>query len=196
MAETSSEELNQEEKKKAAQAEESEAKDEESQEAEEDNVEEMPNGEGQSEQKEEDFKEKYYYLAAEMQNIRKRFEREKQNLVKYGNEKVLSELIEVIDNLDRTLDAIKNDDDKKVKNIVLGVDMVRKQFLDVLKQNGVERVEALGEKFDPNFHEAMAQEKDEEKEDETIINEYQKGYMLNGRLLRPAKVVVVKNKED
>jgi len=141
----------------------------------------------------EDFKSKYYYLAAEMDNLRKRQDREKQNLVKFGNEKVLSGLLEVIDNLDRTLDAIGNDEDEKIKNVWTGIEMVRKQFLEVLKSNGLEQIETVGTKFDPNFHEAMAGQPVEGKENDEIITEFQKGYTLNGRLLRAAKVVIVNN---
>lgn len=141
----------------------------------------------------EDFKSKYFYLAAEMENMRKRFDREKQNLLKFGNEKVLSDLIEVVDNLDRTLEALNSEEDEKVKNILTGVDMVRKQFLDVLTSNGLERIESVGQKFDPNFHEALAQQPAEGKEDDEILMEYQRGYILNGRLLRAAKVIVCKN---
>jgi len=143
----------------------------------------------------EDFKKKYYYLAAEIENGRRRFEREKENLLKYGNEKVLSGLIEVVDNLERTLAAVGKDEDQKVKNIVIGIDMVKSQFLNILGQNGLTQVEAVGKTFDPNFHEAMAQQKVEGKPDHEIICEYQKGYVLNGRLLRASKVVVAKNEE-
>lgn len=139
------------------------------------------------------FKEKYYYLAAEMENARKRFEREKENLLKFGNEKVLSGLVEVIDNLDRTLDAIKSDNDEKVKNIFVGVDMVKKQMMDTLKASGLEKVESIGKIFDPNYHEAMAQQSAPDKEDQEIIQVFQDGYLLNGRLLRAAKVIVAKN---
>lgn len=141
----------------------------------------------------EDFKNKFYYLAAEMDNLRKRHEREREQLIKFGNEKVLSGLIEVVDNLERTLTAIEKDEDEKVKNIVVGIDMVRKQFMDTLKNNGLEIVEAVGKEFDPNFHEALAQQPAEGKKDGEVILEYQKGYLLNGRLLRAAKVVVAKN---
>lgn len=142
---------------------------------------------------EENWKEKYYYLAAETENARRRFEREKQNIVKFGSEKILSSLIEVVDNLERTVDAIKDDEDKKIKNVFVGVDMVRKQFVDVLKDSGLEPVDALGKIFDPNFHEAMAQQPAEGKQDQEVINVFQKGYVLNGRLLRAAKVIVAKN---
>lgn len=135
---------------------------------------------------------KYYYLAAELENTRKRFEREKENLLKFGNEKLLKSLLEVVDNLDRTVDSIKDDEDEKVKNIVVGIEMVQKQFLDSLGKFGLEEVKALGEIFDPNFHEAMAQNEDENAKEGEVLVEYQKGYILNGRLLRPSKVVVAK----
>ncbi len=140
-----------------------------------------------------DYKEKYFYLAAEMDNMQKRFAREKENLLKFGNEKILKGLIDVVDNLDRTLDAVSDEADEKIKNISTGVDMVRTQFLDILKQNGLETVESVGNVFDPNFHEAMAQQPAEGKEDQEVLVELQKGYLLNGRLLRPAKVVIAKN---
>lgn len=140
-----------------------------------------------------DFKAKYYYLAAEVENMRKRFEREKESLLKFGNEKVLSGLVGVIDNFDLTVNALKNDNDDKVQNIVKGIDMIRTQFLDVLKQNGLSEVESLGKIFDPNFHEAVAQASAEGKQDQEIITEYQRGFVLNGRLLRAAKVVVANN---
>lgn len=150
--------------------------------------------EGSGEKKEEeDFKAKFFYLAAEMDNMKKRFEREKDNLLKYGNEKVLGHLLEVVDNLDRTVDAISGDEDEKVKNIYSGIEMVRKQFLDVLKNNGLEKIEALGKIFDPNLHEALAQQPAEDKEDQEVIQIFQHGYILNGRLLRAAKVVIAKN---
>lgn len=140
-----------------------------------------------------DFKAKYYYLAAEVENMRKRFEREKENLLKFGSEKLLSSLINVVDNFDLTVNAIKNDNDEKVQNIVKGIDMIRSQFLDVLKQNGLTQVESLGKTFDPNFHEAVAQAPAPGKADQEIITEYQRGYVLNGRLLRAPKVVVANN---
>ena len=143
--------------------------------------------------KEEDFKAKYYYLAAEIENMIRRSEREKENLLKFGNERVLSALVGVVDNFDLTVNALKNDNDDKVQNIVKGIDMIRSQFLDVLKQNGLAQVESLGKVFDPNFHEAVAQAPAPGKVDQEIITEYQRGYTLNGRLLRASKVVVANN---
>jgi molecular chaperone GrpE len=80
-----------------------------------------------------------------------------------------------------------------VKNIVVGIEMVHKLFISSLKNFGLEQINAVGEEFDPNFHEAMAQQPAEGKKDMEIIQEYEKGYILNGRLLRPSKVVVAKN---
>lgn len=143
--------------------------------------------------KEDPFKEKYYYVAAELDNTRKRFEREKENLLKYGNEKVLSSLLTVIDNFDLTVNSLKNDNDDKVQNIVKGIEMIRSQFIDTLKNNGLTEIESLGKQFDPNFHEAVAQAPAPGKENNEIITEYQRGFVLNGRLLRAAKVVVANN---
>lgn len=142
-----------------------------------------------------DFKSKYYYVAAELDNFRKRAEREKENLVKYGNERVLTDLLQVMDNFERTIDMLKHDQDPKVKNIVTGIDMVQKQFLDALTKHGLTPVQAVGKEFDPNFHEAMAQEYAEGAKPNHVIKEFQKGYTLNGRLIRAAKVVVASDKQ-
>jgi molecular chaperone GrpE len=139
-----------------------------------------------------DYKEKFYYLAAELENLRRRHDKEKSDLLKYGNERILSGLLEVLDNFERTMEAIQNDEDEKVKNIYVGIEMVQKQFLELLKKSGLEPVESLGEIFDPNFHEAMAQQPAEGKKENEIISVFQKGYKLNGRLLRAAKVIVAK----
>ncbi len=142
-----------------------------------------------------DYKEKYFYLAAEYENFRKRMERERENTLKYGNEKVLSDLLEVVDTFERTIDMLRPDEDEKVKNLVVGLDMVNKLFLDKLDKHGLTPVESLGKDFDPNFHEAMAQEYMEGKKPNEVIKEFQKGYILNGRLLRAAKVVVASDKQ-
>jgi molecular chaperone GrpE len=149
--------------------------------------------EAPAESEEDSFKDKFYYLAAEMENMKRRFDREKDSIVKYGTEKILNGLLPVLDNLDRTLAAVEGEEDEKVKNILVGVKMVRDQFFETLKQSGLEEVESIGKIFDPNFHEAMSQQAAEGKEDMEIIAEFEKGYILNGRLLRAAKVVVAKN---
>lgn len=164
--------------------------------SEESNLEELKANEAKKEEEastEEDFKEKFYYLAAEFENARKRFDREREKFVKYGNEKILKSLLDVVDNLDRTLSSIQNDEDEKVKNIAHGIGMVQDQFIKVLIDNGLEKIDSLGKEFDPNFHEAMAQQPTEGKKDNEVVQVYQDGYMLNGRLLRAAKVIIAKN---
>jgi molecular chaperone GrpE len=142
-----------------------------------------------------DYKNRYFYLAAEMDNLKKRMEREKTNLIKFGNESILSDLVEVVDNFDRTIEMLRSDQDEKMKNIVTGLDMVKKQFVDVLGKSGLTAIESIGKTFDPNFHEAIAQEYVEGKKPNEVIKEYQKGYVLNGRLLRASKVILSNDKQ-
>ncbi len=148
------------------------------------------------EKKEEvDYKAKYFYIAAEMDNYRKRMEREKENLLKFGNERVLSDLLEVVDNFDRTIGMLKGDQDEKVKNLVIGLEMIEKQFLDTMGKHGLTPIQSVGKEFDPNFHEAVAQEYAEGKKPHEVIKEFQKGYTLNGRVMRASKVVVSSDKQ-
>lgn len=142
---------------------------------------------------EEDFKEKYYYLAAEMQNMQRRFDKEKDNLLKFGSERLLNDMIDVVDNLERTLSFITTDEDEKVKNIVVGIEMINKIFLENLEKHGLKQITALGEEFDPHFHEALAQQPAEDKKENEVIQVHQTGYMLNERVIRAAKVIIAKN---
>jgi len=141
----------------------------------------------------EDFKEKYYYLAAEMQNMQRRFDKEKDNLHKYGSEKIIRDMLDVVDNLERTLNFIRPDKDEKIKNIVVGIEMIEKMFIESLGKHGLKQIDALGETFDPHFHEALAQQPDEGKENNTILQVHQNGYALSDRVIRAAKVIIVKN---
>ena len=141
----------------------------------------------------EEFKQRYYYLAAEMENMKKRMEREKENYLKFSTEKVLGDLIEVVDNFERVTMSLSFDQDPKVKNIVFGIDMVAKIFFETLKKHGLEPISCVGQIFDPYKHEAVGQEPAPGKKDQEIIKELQKGYTLNGRVLRAAKVIVVAN---
>lgn len=150
----------------------------------------LSEGNGAGEGEESEFKKRYFYLAAEMDNLTKRFQREKEGIIKFSNEKLLIDLLDVMDNFDRTISAIGLDSDPKVKNITVGIQMVRLQFVEVLKRYGLAEIEAIGKKFDPNFHDAVAKRFEEGKEDDEILEEYQKGYLLNGRLIRAARVAV------
>jgi molecular chaperone GrpE len=139
------------------------------------------------------YKEKYFYLAAEMQNMQKRFDKEKEGLLKFGSEKIMNDLVAVVDNFERTLGFIAEDDDEKIKSIAEGISMVNKLFLETLEKHGLKRIDALGKEFDPNFHEALAQQPAEGKNDMEVIQVYENGYTLNDRVVRAAKVIVVKN---
>jgi molecular chaperone GrpE len=148
------------------------------------------------EEKDESFEQlnnKYLYLQAEFENFKKIKAKEKQDLLKFGNEVLIKELIPVIDNLERAIDHAGKSEDSK--GIVDGVQLTLNEFLKVLERSGVERVEAVGKKFDPNFHEALFQEEREDLEPDTVTSELEKGYTLNGRLLRPARVSVSKKLE-
>jgi len=144
-------------------------------------------------EKEESLKElnnKYLYLQADFENFKKIKAKEKQDLLKFGNEVLIKELIPVIDNLERAIEHAEKSEEGK--GIIEGVRITLNEFLKVLERSGVERVDAVGKKFDPNFHEALFQEEREDMEPETVTSELQKGYTLNGRLLRPARVAVSK----
>jgi molecular chaperone GrpE len=148
------------------------------------------------EEKEELVKElnnKYLYLQADFENFKKIKAKEKQDLLKFGNEVLIKELIPVIDNLERAIDHAGKAED--TKGIVEGVQITLNEFVKVLERSGVERIDSVGKKFDPNFHEALFQEEKEDMEPDTVTAELQKGYALNGRLLRPARVSVSKKPE-
>ena len=140
-----------------------------------------------------DIKKKYFYLAAETENMKKRHLREMDSFMKFSNERILSALLDVIDNFERTIAAIQHDSDVKVRNIATGIEMVRKQFEEVLKRFGLEPINSLGKIFDPHFHEAISEMKSDGCKQHEILEEAQKGYLLNGRVLRASKVIVVNN---
>jgi len=123
---------------------------------------------------------------ADLENFRKRSEREKQEHVKYANRKVFTDMLDVIDNFERALGAVADPQD----NFVIGVKMIQKQLLDVLGNNGVEIINAEGRLFDPYLDEAIAREHTDEYEENAIIEVFQKGFRYHGQLLRPSKVKV------
>ncbi len=139
------------------------------------------------------LQEKLLYFQAEFENFKKLKNKEKQDTLKFGNEVLIKDLLPVIDNLERALEhALKTED---FKGIHEGIKIVLNEFLKVLDKAGLEPVEALGKKFDPNFHEAFFQEERDDLKPETVISEHQKGYVLNGRLIRPSMVSISKNSE-
>ena len=132
---------------------------------------------------------------AELENFKKRLTKEKEDFVQFANERLLKELIQIEDNLERALEVPNT----TLESLKEGVEMIQKQFTAFLKNQKAEPIEALGKPFDPNLHEVLNQQESEEHEENTVIQEYSKGYTLNGRILRSTKVVIakkpVKNKE-
>lgn len=126
---------------------------------------------------------------AEIQNIRRRAERDVESAHKFGLEKFANQLLPVVDNLQRALDAIDTNDESQ-KAIYEGIDLTLKSFLDVLAQFKIEAIDPSGEPFDADYHQAVSMVPSPDVEPNTVLEVFQKGYKLNGRLMRPAMVVV------
>lgn len=166
------------------------SKEEEEETTQETNVETEPQNEEKNEwqEKYENLNNQYIRLAADFDNFRKRQEAERENLLKYGAENTVKKFIEVIDNFDRGLKAIETVEDcEKVKECYK---LAYKNFNDVLTKIGLEAIKAEGEEFDPNFHEAVMRTPTDEKPENTIIAELQKGYKLGDKVLRASLVNV------
>lgn len=143
-----------------------------------------------------ELKDRLLRAAAETENVRRRLEREKQDATAYAVTGFARDLLGVVDNLRRALDAIPaeaRENDEAVKTIVTGVEMTERELVNTLQRHGVTRIEAAGQKLDPNRHQAMI-EVEHEAETGTIVQELQAGYMLKDRLLRPALVSVAKGR--
>jgi molecular chaperone GrpE len=149
---------------------------------------------GGKEKEIEDLKEKLLYHQADFDNFKKLKAKEKQEVLRFGNETLIKELLPVIDNLERAIEHAGKTEEAKA--IAEGVALTLNGFLKVLEKFDVSRVEAKGKKFDPNLHEAVYQEESEQVEPGTVIAEFQKGYMMDGRLLRPSMVSVAKMAES
>lgn len=138
--------------------------------------------------------ERYLRVSAELDNYRKRAAREKADVIKYGKEDVIKDMLPFLDSLDRALEHNETGD---VQSFRQGIALIQEQMLSCLKKHGVERVECAGADFDPNLHEALMQTDSPEHQDNKIVSEVQKGYLLNGRLIRASRVCVCKkNKQN
>lgn len=131
-------------------------------------------------------------VQAEMQNLRRRTEQDIEKAHKFGQEKLSIELLAVMDNLERSLEAASNSEDEAIKAIREGVDLTLKGFSDCFTKFNIEVVDPLGEPFDPQLHQAMSIQENTESEPNTVIAVMQKGYTLHGRVIRPAMVMVSK----
>lgn len=132
---------------------------------------------------------------AELENYKKRTEREKQEVIRYSNESLITDLLPILDDLDRVLDHVPEGASKELVDFVSGVDLVKKHFLTLLDKNRLKEVETKGKKFDPEIHEAVAHVPSDDVEEDHVVETHRKGYILNGRLIRPAMVTVSKGRE-
>jgi molecular chaperone GrpE len=145
--------------------------------------------EGAQEAKE--YWDKILRLQADFDNSRKRLEKEKQDFVKFANEGIILELLNVLDDLERTV-GLAESQHQDLSGFLKGVEMILAHFYEMLKEYGVKHIEAEGKIFDPHLHEAMMQVENKEIPEHTVTEEMQKGYMLNDRVIRTSKVKVSK----
>jgi len=139
-------------------------------------------------------KEQYVRAVAEFDNARKRLHREKEEFVRYAAEAIVERLLPIVDSLDHALAAVDKPADPQA--VVKGVQLIHRQLLDVLEREGVKRILSVGEAFDPNQHEAVAQaETRDGAAENTVVEEIQVGYALHGKVIRPAIVKVAKGAE-
>lgn len=138
-----------------------------------------------------EYREQMLRLKADFDNTKKRLERDRSDSVKFANEKLLVEILNVMDNFDRALQSLEEGHETaKVKQ---GLKLAQTELHKVLDRNGVQAVKSVGEAFDPQLHEAVATVEVEGAEEGTVIDEVQKGYTLNGRLIRPSRVRIAQN---
>ena len=140
------------------------------------------------------LKEEKIRLLAEMENLRKRFDREKIDSIKFGSINFARDILSPGDNLERALSAINKEEDhpESIKNLIEGLLMVKKELSSALEKNGITKIDTLNKKFDPNLHQAMMEVENNELDEGVVVQEIQTGYMMYDRLLRPAMVGVSK----
>ncbi|GFO97237.1 HSP-70 cofactor [groundwater metagenome] len=141
----------------------------------------------------EEEKDRCLRLNAEFENLRKRTQKEKEEFIKYANEKLIIELVDIMESFERGLENAKEFSDKE--KLIQGMELIYKQLKNVLEKNGLVPIKALGEKFDPYKHEAMMQTPSDDDEEDMILEEFSRGYMLNNKVIRYSKVRVSKNKD-
>ncbi len=140
------------------------------------------------------LKEEKIRVLAEMENLRKRFEREKIDSIKYGSVNFARDILSPGDNLERALSAINEGEEypQSIKNLIEGLLMVKKELSTALEKNGIKKIDSLDKKFDPNLHQAMMEIENNDLDEGIVVQEIQSGYMMHDRLLRPAMVGVSK----
>ena len=156
------------------------------------------------EEKNKDLEDKVTRALAEMENQRRRYEKEREDAFEYGGFAFARENLNLIDNLERAKQSLENDETLKnsevLKKTLEHLEIINKDLISIFKKNNIEPIDSINKKLDPNFHQAMLEVENDQKEPGTIIQEIQKGFMMKDRLLRPALVAVAKkfekNKND
>jgi molecular chaperone GrpE len=151
-------------------------------------------GASESEKKIAEYREQMLRLKADFDNTKKRLERDRLDSVRFANERLLAEIVGILDGFDLALRSLEEGHDAaKVKQ---GLKLVQTELHKVLDKNGVQAVKSVGEAFDPQLHEAVATVDSADAQDGTVVDEVQKGYTLNGRLLRPSRVRIARNHSE
>ena len=147
-----------------------------------------------------DLEDKLSRAYAEMENQRRRYEKEKDDAFEYGGFSFAREALNLLDNLDRSKISLSNDEKLKnsdsLKKITEHLDIIQKDMISIFKKNSIEPISSIDKKMDPNFHQAMMEIEDDNKEPGTIVQEIQKGFMMKDRLLRPSLVAVSKRRHE
>jgi molecular chaperone GrpE len=136
----------------------------------------------------EELTQRYLRSQADFDNYRKRMQKEKEDLLKYASRSLLEKLLPAVDNLERAIESSKQTGN--LESLVQGVEMVYRQIMDALKEEGAVPIEAVGKPFDPYIHQAVAQVESDGQQTGIVVEEYQKGYMLKDKLIRPSMVKV------
>ena len=146
------------------------------------------------------LKDKVARTFAEMENQRRRFEKEKDEAFEYGGFSFARETLNLLDNLERSKQTLESDETIKdkdtLKKLIEHIDIINKDMISIFKKNNIEPIKAINEKLDPNLHQAMMEVEDDTKDQGTIVQEIQKGFMMKDRLLRPSLVAVSKKKVE
>ena len=171
-------------------------KDQKNDKTEEDNIKKEEEKETSPEEKIKDLEDKLTRTLAEMENQRRRFEKEKEDAFEYGGFAFAREALNLIDNLERSKISLENDNNLKnteaLKKILEHLDIINKDMISILKKNNIEPIKSINEKLDSNLHQTMMEIEDDSKEPGTIVQEIQKGFLMKDRLLRPSLVGVSK----
>ena len=153
-----------------------------------------------TEEKIKDLEDKLTRTFAEMENQRRRFEKEREDAFEYGGFSFAKEALNLIDNLERSKSSLESDEILKntdaLKKIINHIEIILKDTISIFKKNNIEQIKSINEKLDPNLHQAMLEIEDNSKEAGTIVQEIQKGFTMKDRLLRPSLVGVSKKKEE